>query len=366
MLTRAPIAQPADPCIHADPAPSIRALMRAYLDAMDEARVVPAISISGLLLFYFKYLFWVFAVFFLTPILFALSALWWLVCRVLSRPFCIVGRPVLRYAASPFTSIHNGEVPLLKLVVLRSVVQFLLVRHMKKRMRQLRIAIATFQARHELDSQSMSGVLEREATIVTHVDSTLNYRTLLGRLVVIPPIITILIKTAESLHIDLGAIFAPLTRPLNSGGSGGPDQLASTLASSGASAVVAAGSVYAPAVAYIGPIATILAVLFLLACGCFIVKRELLRRQNAYQIEGAMYRALKVKRPVEFPFDLVAAGMGLVLMIFGAVATMLGAERGDRSSRDVEALLVSDAIPLFIYLLPLVYALIRRCKMRNT
>lgn len=347
----------------------IRTALWAYLRVTGKVDSVPALSVLGFIKFYVLFLAWALC-FYATVVVLPANGIWWVVAKVRRTDFSLLARPMLRLAAAPFRAAHQGEVPAFNLVVLRPVVRLLVVSHLQHSLRWLRVGIARARATTALIRAPIKpgSDLKADDRIAKQLERTLTARGGFAALAIIPTVVSVVKETATTFGFRIDEGLKSILKALANiqPAAGFAQQLAEHAVTSDYIARLGADLIaWAPYVYFAAPI---LLTLLLLVSSSFVVKRKLFRSESVYTKEAGAFLHLNEPRKSEVPFDIIA--LAAAIMTFALLQLTIFATHPTHS----EGSLPLVRLRLFVfetvfgcipYVLLLVYAAIRRYRLRN-
>lgn len=315
----------------------IRGLLSAYINAMSDVTLEPAISIKNLFILYGKFLLWGLGIYQLSIILpYNLFVYVWNHFSTNKKGYW--EGIFVRYSREAFHSLRDGEIPLLKSLTLRYMTELFVAYHIRRRIDRVSFELQNQELLQLISNDSLqNSSLKTDMEIVEKFRANLTSRIKL-EIGILLPLLAYLPAAIQLLGLDksndiIVRIYHWLFLP------------------GGHSIKMLLWFLF-----------TFQSLIWIFASG-FIRQREIMRQQNVYACEQHLFRELGVAPIREFPLDLV--GWCLFLAFMGAPALIHLLFSSANPHAQNPGFYLAQTISLVIYLLPFLYALHRRLRIGN-
>lgn len=315
---------------------ALRSLIQNYVVVVESTAQVSFFSLLPALALYWKGIVWEVSFVFLAPIVLVVRLLGFVLFRrTKAREW---GYTIIQKATEPFVALHHGEMSAVKLLTLRGVVRLLLYRRLSSNLSLLILRLQEAKARHFMERSTSPFDLkwfEERIALLKDVKATSGEKlgfAFWSSLVSAATVFGVVKAVVEYVPDSTKTLILENIRNL---------PVISSVADSIHSANIH------------GPVATlifgVLTYTLWIVITNFIVMRSLLASQSTYKVESDAFKAMDMKAPVEFPFDLA----GFIVVSIIMICTVAYVAPTSEPIRD--GLFVT-----LLYLLIPSYALVRR------
>ena len=317
---------------------STRSLLLAYIGAMSDVALEPAISIKSFFISYGKLIAWELGflqLFFVLP--YSLFVFVWNHFSADKRAYS--EGIFVRYSREAFHSLREGEIPLLKSLTLRYMTELFVAYHIRWRIDRVSFGLQNQEVLQLLSGDNLqNSSLKTDTEIVEKFRPNFTSRIRL-EIGILLPLLAYLPAVIKFFDLDKNKdIFVRMYHWL-----------------------------FLPSVHSTQMLISFLfifqSLIWIFASG-FIRQREIMRQHNVYACEQHLFKELDVPPIREFPLDLV---VWCLLLAFAYVPIwirfLFSSAKLPESQRAGFSHLQTAS--LLIYLLPLLYALYRRLRIGN-